>query len=108
MSRTSGTAPGFVQIRDSHQFHLRDRSNDALSDALATAERPNLLTKIHQQHLHFAAIVGIDGAGRIDHANAMLERKAGAGADLGFEAGGTAKTSPVGTRRRSPGARCQG
>ena len=42
---------------------------------------------IDEQHLHLAAIVGVDGAGRIEHGYAVLDGEAGARTHLSLVTG---------------------
>ena len=44
--------------------------------------------KIHKQHLYFAAVVRIDGAGRIEHREPMARGETGARPHLRLEARG--------------------
>ena len=68
------------------------------------ADRERLAAEIDQQHHDLAAIVGVDGAGAVEHGDAMLEREARARAHLRLVAGGSSSAKPVGTSARAPGA----
>ena len=43
--------------------------------------------EIHQQHLQFTAVIGIDGAGRVEHGEAVFYGEAGARPHLRLSAG---------------------
>ena len=43
--------------------------------------------RLTKQHLHLAAVVGVDGAGRVEDGDAVFGRKPGAGTDLTLVAG---------------------
>ena len=44
------------------------------------------LAEIDQEHLHLAAVVGVDRAGRVEHGDAVPEGEAGARPHLRLEA----------------------
>ena len=56
-----------------------------LGDAHAARYRERLVAVIDQQHVHLAAIVGVDRAGRVEAGDAVPERQAGARPHLAFE-----------------------
>ena len=60
--------------------------------------------KIHKNNVYFAAIVGIDGARRIENGDAVARGEARARPHLAFGPGGSAIAMPVGIEARSPGA----
>ena len=60
--------------------------NHHLGNAHAAFDREVFCAEIGEDDLDFAAIVGIDGAGRIQNRDAMFDSKAGAGAHLRFVA----------------------
>lgn len=76
----------FSDLADLGHKHLRHRRDHHLCDPHAAGDDEILLTEIDQQHLHFAAIIAVDRAGRVEAGNAILESKAGAWADLRLEA----------------------
>ena len=47
----------------------------------------SLLAEVGEDHLHFPAIVAVDGARRVEAGDAVLEREARARADLHLVAG---------------------
>lgn len=51
-------------------------------------DRPVRLAEIDEQHLDLASIVRVDGSGRIQDRDAVVERKSGPRPDLRFESGG--------------------
>src|SRR6202789_578579 len=68
----------FVQLR---LFAARDHE---LGDLRAARDAERCVAVIDQDRLHLAAIVAVDGAGRVEHGDAVVERKAGTWAHLGF------------------------
>src|SRR3546814_3544160 len=56
----------------------RHRRHHHLGDAVAARHRERLAAEVDQQHLQFAAIVAVDGAGRVDHGDAVPAGEAGA------------------------------
>src|SRR3546814_13556651 len=59
---------------------------DELRDPLTAPHFERLATQIGQDHLHLAAIIGVDRARRVEASDAMLQRKAGARPDLHLKA----------------------
>src|SRR6185437_4951853 len=57
-----------------------------LRDALSPTHLERLAAEVGQDHLHLAAIIVVDGTRRVEAGDAMLEREAGARADLDFVA----------------------
>lgn len=57
-----------------------------LSDAIAAADVKWFLSVVDEEHLHLAAVVGVDGAWCVKHGDAVFEREPGAGPDLAFKA----------------------
>lgn len=80
------TAHGFGHVADLGDAHLRYRRDYHLGNPHSATNDEVLLAEIDQQHLHLAAIVAVDRAGRIEAGNAVLEGEAGAWADLRLEA----------------------
>ena len=85
-AETSGTAHGLGHFADFGHAHLRHRRNHHLGNPHAAGDDEIVLAEIDQQHLHFAAIVAVDRAGRIEAGDTVLEGKSGAWADLRLEA----------------------
>src|ERR1700761_5017195 len=61
----AGAAHRLVQALDLGPGGLDERRDDQLADAFAAPDDEILFAVIDQDHLHLAAVVGIDGAGRI-------------------------------------------
>lgn len=80
------TAHGLGHFADFGHAHLRYRRNHHLGNPHAAGDDEILLTEIDQQHLHFAAIVAVDRAGRVEAGDTVLEGKSRARADLRLEA----------------------
>src|SRR6185437_8979445 len=79
---------GLVELRRLPPVRLADRRDHQLGDAVAAADGEILLAQVDQDHLHLPAIVGVDGAGRVQAGDAGAQSKARAGPHLRFEAGG--------------------
>ena len=60
----------------------RHRRHDHLRDALSAFDDERLLPEIDQDHFHFAAVIAVDRARSVGHADAVLEREARAWTDL--------------------------
>src|SRR5262245_46763834 len=73
---------------DDDELGARHRSDDELSDARERLDDERLRTVIHEHDADFAAVVAVDGAGRVDDADAVPEREAGARTDLALVAAG--------------------
>ena len=65
---------------------MHDGHDDQLSNARAPHDRKRFVAKIHKNNLYFAAVVGIDGAGCVQHRDAMPRGKPGAWPHLTFHA----------------------
>ena len=63
--------------------------------------------EIDQQHLDFAAVVGIDGAGRVEHGETVLHGEAGARPHLRLDAGGQRDGDAGGNERARAGRQRQ-
>jgi hypothetical protein len=66
--------------------------------------RIGLAAEVHEQHLHLAAVVGVDGAGRVQQRQALAHGEPAPRPHLPSKPGGSASAMPVGTRQRSPAA----
>src|SRR5574342_416130 len=56
-----------------------------LRDALAAFNHHGLLPEIDGDELDFTTVIGIDGAGTVDHRQSLFQRQAAARSDLRFE-----------------------
>src|SRR3990167_294928 len=56
-----------------------------LRDALAAFNHHGLLPEIDGDELDFTAVIGIDGAGTVDHRQSLFQRQAAARPDLRLE-----------------------
>ena len=63
-----------------------DGRDDELCNAHAPRDRERLAPEIDQEHLHLAAVVGVDRAGRVEHGDAVAGGEAGARPHLRLEA----------------------
>ena len=73
----------FLNHADRRTRHGR---NHHLRDPHPVLHRKCCTTKIHERHLHLAAIITVNGAWRIRHANAVLRGQTGARSHLRFKA----------------------
>jgi len=87
---------------------LHHRGDDELGDAHATADGERLSAEIGEDDLHLAAVITVDGAGRVEAGDAGFERQPGAWTHLAFEAlrdlhdqaGGHSETAARGNLQR--------
>src|SRR5262245_54508551 len=87
-AETAGPARAFGELRRFQPGDSRYRGHDQLRDALAAADDERLAAEIDQDDADLAAVVGIDGARRVEHGDARLQREAGAWPHLRFESAG--------------------
>ena len=90
MTESAGTALrvrecllGFYWLEN----NLAEAGDYHLGDALAVADLKGFLREVHQQHLDLPAVVGVDGAGRVEYS----------------QSAGNSIYRPVGTSTRQPG-----
>jgi hypothetical protein len=62
-----------------------DRGQHQLRDAIAAPNRERLASRVHQDHLDLAAVVRVDGAGRVGEHDPVTQRQPAARADLRLE-----------------------
>ena len=60
--------------------------DDHLRHALTVVDGEGLLREVDEQHAHLAAVVCIDGAGAVQHGDAMLQGQSAAWPHLGLVA----------------------
>ena len=85
MSEPAGAAFGageFLHRANLLEGYLLEAGNDHLGDAFAVFDLERLVGEVNEQHLHLAAVVGVDGAGAVEHGDAVFEGEAAAGTDL--------------------------
>ena len=78
VSETAGTALGVRQLFHLNNLRLLVAGDDHLGDALAVAYDEILLREVYQYHTYLAAVVGVDGAGRVEDGDALLQCQAAA------------------------------
>src|SRR5688572_20608124 len=71
-----------VQVIDLFDPHARHGPHQHLRDAHAALDREGLLAEVDHRDLHFAAVVAVDRAGRVDHRDAVAGRQPAARPDL--------------------------
>ena len=82
VSKAAGAALGVRQLLYLHNFSLLMSGDDHLGDALAVVDDEVILREINKYNAYLAAVVGVDGAGRVEHRDALLQRQAAAGPHL--------------------------
>ena len=82
MSVSTGTTFGFIQLFYLDEIALFVLGKHHLGDALPIVDDEIFLREVDEQHHDFAAIVGIDGARRVEHGDAMLQGKTAARTNL--------------------------
>src|SRR3977135_3810334 len=80
-----GTPRGGFQIGGLAPFTLGVGRHHEVRDLHATRDGEGFSAVVDQDGRYLAAIIGIDGPGRVQHRHAMTKRKARSGAQLGFE-----------------------
>src|SRR5688572_19330744 len=85
-SESAGPARRAVQRADELDLRALHARDDQLPDAREGLDHERRLPVVHEQDAHGAAVVAVDRAGGVDHADAVLEREARARAYLGFVA----------------------
>src|SRR6185369_16308068 len=89
-------ALGLAQLLDLIEFGLGHGRRDELGDALAAPDRERLVAMVDDDDLQFAAIIAVDGPGRVGDRDPVLQREPRSRPDLDlvalgncdFEAGG--------------------
>ncbi len=79
-------APSTAARPASLPAYSRDRSDNELGDPHAALDAKGFFAEIDENHRDLAAIIGIDGAGAVQHGDAMPRGETGAWPDLGLEA----------------------
>src|SRR5476649_509915 len=69
---------GFIERFDFVQLRARHGCNHQLGDSHAACNRHRFAAEVHQEHLYLAAVIGIDGAGRVEHGEPVPHGEAGA------------------------------
>src|SRR5258706_14546811 len=82
MAETTVAALGPIQIVHFDDLHHRHRYDEHLGDAHPALDDEFFAPEVDQRHLDLAAVVGVDGSGRVDHGDAVPAGQAAAGADL--------------------------
>src|SRR5436190_2355542 len=85
-SEPAGAPRRLVELRNFPPDRAGMPRHDELCNSHAAADAERLLAQIDQDHADFAAIVGVDGARRVGHGDAVLGGQPRAGPDLGLEA----------------------
>ena len=88
--------------RDRFPAHLLDLVQHELRDAFAAPDHEILGGEVEQDDSDFAAVVGVDRAGAVEHAQAVLERQPRARPHLALVSGGDGDLEP--RRHQRPAA----
>ena len=86
MSEATFTPFGICQGFCRDPFHVFVPGYYHLGDSVPVLDGEILIGEVGQDDFYFAAVIGIDGSGRIEHGNAVFGGQSAARADLGFEA----------------------
>ena len=76
------TAFGLVELLNHLKLSLLMACYHHLCYALALGDDKRLCREVDEQHAYLATVVGIDGSGRVEHSDAVLQCQAGAWAHL--------------------------
>jgi hypothetical protein len=82
VAETAGTARGGPEPINLHDLSAHDWRDDELCDAVGGINCDGVLAQVDQDDFEFAAIIGVDGAGRIQYGEPFLERAATPGPHL--------------------------
>ncbi len=107
-AETAAAPPAFRQGVDRFPGDVTDRGDDHLGDAHARLDGKGFGPDVGEDDHDLAAVIGIDGAGRVDEQNAVTDGQAGARPHLGLVALGQRDGDARGTSRRAPGATVSG
>jgi hypothetical protein len=69
----AGATLGFIKLGDLNEIGGLMTGDDHLCHTLAVVHDEFFLRQVHQQHTHLATIVGVDGAGCIQHGDSLLQ-----------------------------------
>ena len=92
-----GSAACLTQFRNLAESRLLDGRRHELRDALAPTDLERLAAEIGEDNLHFATIIVIDRARRVEAGDAVLQRKSGARTTWTSYPSGIAIAKPVET-----------
>lgn len=76
--KAAGTALGVGQLVGRGEGRLPDRGNAELGHALAGLDGVGFVGQIHHRHAEFAAVVAVNDADAVCHAQAALDGQAAA------------------------------
>ena len=84
MTKSASTALRFGKFLNFNHFGLLATCKNDLRNAVAIVDDERLVGKVYEDLLQFAAIIGVDGARRIQYRNAVLESETAARTHLTF------------------------
>ena len=82
MSESSGSAFGGAEFGHLDEFGLLVAGDNHLRDAFARLDGYVFCGEVNKDYANLAAVVGIDGAGGVEHGDPTLERHAAARTNL--------------------------
>ena len=82
VSEAAGATLGVGELLHLYYLGLLVAGDDHLGDAFAVGDDEVLLREVDEDDAHLAAVVGVDGAGRVEHRDALLQRQTAAGPHL--------------------------
>lgn len=88
MPESAVSAWGLIKGVDVFPLRLEDGGDDHLCDAVAAFNGKFFVSVVDEDDLDFASVVGVDGAGGVDHGDAFFDGEAATGTYLGFGADG--------------------
>lgn len=91
MAKTAGAPLGprqVVQRGNLHQVHLTELGNYHLGDTLSWLDFERFLRKIDQDDPDLTTIVGVNGAGSVQHGDAVFEGQSAPWTNLRLTIGG--------------------
>lgn len=96
MPESAGIPIGFIKLRHNFQSGRVNPIDDHLGDPVAAGKGIVFVSKIYHGNFDFTAIVGVNGAGRVDQTDTVFGSQSASGANLGFISFGDGYGKPVG------------
>src|SRR5215471_464432 len=87
-TKTPNSACCFIKTCDFADGGLQSCHKHQLCDARAALDRERVAAEIRKDYMNFAAVIGIERAGRIEHRDAVMQRQPRARPDLAFNSCG--------------------
>lgn len=87
MTKSTVAALGYVKFVGQYPFSLLVARNNHLCNAFAVVDDERLAAKVDEDDANKTTVVGIYGAGSVEHGDAMLQSKAAAWTYLCLDSG---------------------